>query len=194
MLACACGRSFIYEQREMPRGAGGGFAGGGAAGGGSRPVKTEVLVRVDDFFTLWVNDVVLKHNDTVLWSDPQGSLTTQLPCGRNTIALVARNRWRVDGFDRGAIMDVVIGTPANHLVTDSTWRVAVGDLPHADASGWAPATDLGPHGMPPWGAVFSAFGTSNAHWLWSYNSNVPASAKPEQETLTLKRTFDVACP
>ena len=44
----------------------------------------------------------------------------------------------------------------------------------------------GREGIAPWGSVI---GTSDAQWLWSYDSNLPAAMKVNRETIYVRRAF-----
>jgi hypothetical protein len=60
-----------------------------------------------------------------------------------------------------------------------------------DDSQWPLATDLGASGIRPWGDVI---GHTTARWIWTWSPDLPASAKVEEESVSLRRTFDVRCP
>src|SRR5207249_4899898 len=83
------------------------------------------------------------------------------------------------------------------VVTKDDWRLST-TAPSLwystsfDASSWPHALSEGPYPEGPWGTVFASFGVdSTADWLWSYDSNQPASAKVVSETVYVRRDFYV---
>jgi hypothetical protein len=127
------------------------------------------------------------------------------------IAIEARNAANAAGYDRGLLVDLGVdaGTDAGvpGIVSDLSWKIVgtetdgglpdsglpdggmVGTLawfdPTFDDSAWFAPTDEGAHGMAPWGNVF---GTSSAHWLWSYDSAANGS-KPQDDFVYFRKTF-----
>lgn len=179
LALASCGRSGLYE----------------LAGTSLQPVAPEARVpatlelRVDDFFSVWVGGEHLKTS-TDLWHTPQ-KLSLEVRCGENVIAIEARNQWKTDGLDRGAIAQLTVGDLV--VVTDDSWKH--GDGPEwtglgFDDRGWRQAVVIASHGAPPWGAVL---GASTAKWVWSGPVGGPATGKVEVETVKLRKTFVAGC-
>jgi hypothetical protein len=83
------------------------------------------------------------------------------PARENVIAVRAENYYRIDGLDRGLLLDL----------TDSVWVAPVQEIQHS-------------------GGVYGAiFGTSSAWWIWLYDANIAASMKPITETMLARRRF-----
>jgi hypothetical protein len=196
----ACGRTAPYDWSTVPiRDADAGHDAGvdgrpdaGTDGGVVRHVPAHIVTTTDDFMRLWINGVLV-GDDGSEWSTPK-SYDVEIFCGSNNIALEGRNMWNTDGLDRGIILDLAYA--GSHVVTDSTWRVLAAPPsgwtdPSFDDNAWAPATDIGPEGEAPWGAVI---GPSSAHWIWSYDPNLPGSMKVEAETIGARKTFVAVCP
>lgn len=158
-------------------------------------VTGRILTSIDDQSRLFVNGALIDFTPRV-WSDV-GAFDVRLsrhPSRPNVIAMEGTNVFRIDGRDRGVLADLTVRTEAGaqHLVTDERFRLALApeagwsDLLHDDR-GWPAATIEARHGELPWGSLFP--GSSDALWLWSYDSNVPATDKPERERIFLRRTF-----
>lgn len=149
---------------------------------------------VDDNARFIVNGVLV--DDTPRSWEETAVFTVPLfrhPMIANVIAVEGINVFRIDGRDRGVLIDLRASTEAGPVavVTDGSWRLETIETPLweqsvFDDSRWRTPVLEVPHGSPPWGPVF---GTSTASWLWSYDSDRPASAKPERERVFLRRTF-----
>lgn len=140
------------------------------------------------------------------------------PTRMNVIAIEAQNALNAGGFDRGLLVDMAgidvdAGVDAgpdggtSGIVSDLSWKIigssTDGGLPDGglpdggapntpawfeptfDDAAWLGAVDEGPHGMSPWGAVF---GTSDARWLWSYDSSAAVN-KLAPETVYFRKVF-----
>ncbi len=157
-----------------------------------------VYATTDDAFVLYVNDTFIDGTPH-LWSDPQEYTVTihRDPSRRNTIAVQGTNLQNTTGRDRGILLDLRFTTEAGEqiVVTTGDWRLATNApsswyLTSFDDSSWQNAFDEGPYPEAPWGTVFAQFGIdTQAHWLWSYDSNQPANAKVVQETVFVRRDF-----
>ena len=129
------------------------------------------------------------------WTNPQ-TYALQIhrhPSRVNVIAVKGSNVANVGGRDRGIIADLsfTAESGAQHVVTNQTWRLSLSEVPNwaassFDASAWRFATVEGPAGIGPWGAIL---GNSKADWIWSYDSNLPSGAKPEAESVFVRRNF-----
>jgi hypothetical protein len=158
-------------------------------------VDATLRMTADDNFRLFVQGELIDDTPRI-WNDVQ-TYPVRLfrhPERRNTIAVDTLNVMEIDGRDRGLLADLSadIGGPRT-LVTDASWRIAT-MVPDGwtevdfDASGWAPPTLEGMNGILPWGTLL---GSSPAMWLWSYDSAIPASEKPEMERVLMRRDFYV---
>jgi hypothetical protein len=147
-------------------------------------VMASLRVTGDDQRTAYMNSNLLESNAAPWWQF--GTYQVPLyrhPARANVLAIYAVNLINVDGLDRGILADITYLTPdaiLSTVVTSSTTRVATASTagwtdPTFDDSRWAPATVIGPHGIPPWGPVF---GVSSASWIWTYNPGGPATSKP----------------
>lgn len=187
LALAACGRSDVHEQPVGPR---------QLMPPPTMPppakVPATLELRVDDFFSVWVNGEHLRTT-TELWHTEQ-KLSLQVECGQNVIALEAKNQWKTDGLDRGAIAHLKVPALGLEVTTDGTWT-------HGDGAGWTTvafddrawqrAVVIAAHGAPPWGSVL---GSSRAQWIWSSAVGGPASGKVEVETVKLRKRFVAACP
>jgi hypothetical protein len=158
---------------------------------------------------VYVNGAVVEDDPALGWPTVS-ALTVKLhrnPRVANVIAIRGRNTSSQGGADRGVVVELSSLAAADAgaddagsavlLVSDTQWRVSgsAGDAGLAwtevayDDTAWAPATDQGPNGMSPWGAVLGA--TTAPRWLWSYDS-ATAATKPDQEDAYFRRTFYVS--
>lgn len=179
-------------------------------------VVATIKATADDYLRLWVNGKLV-DDKTTTWGtvDTHNVNLFRHPSRKNVLAVEVRNAFNAGGYDRGLLVDLGFdagpdagpdgGVPG--IVTDPTWKI-IGTLtdgglpdgglsdggssgivgwfdPAYDDSSWHAAVDEGPHGMSPWGSVF---GTSNARWLWSYNSSL-AGSKPAEEFVYFRRAF-----
>ena len=157
----------------------------------------QLRITADDARTVYLNGVLVEPRQ-VGWNLPSTTSHSIFihPLRPNTLAVHAENLQRIDGFDRGLIAELTRTTSlavSSEVVTSSVTKVATSSVAgwteaEFDDSAWAPATVLGPHGMAPWGAVL---GTSNAEWIWTYDSNIPASQKPDTEPAFVRMNFYV---
>jgi hypothetical protein len=151
-------------------------------------------ITADDQYRLYVNGTLIDGTPR-LWTFSQ-QYAVQLfrdPSRRNAIAIEATNTMKIDGLDRGVIVDLSVDTQGGEqiLVTDSSWLISTKQVagwtdPDFEAVGWASAVSEGPHGIRPWGSVFD---TSDAQWIWSYDSDRASASKAELETIWLRRSF-----
>lgn len=160
-------------------------------------VHGQITFTTDDQTELFVHGVLLDDTPRV-WSEMVVRSMPVLvhPSHPNVIAIHGINTAEIDGRDRGVSADLsyVIDGVTHHVVTDLSWRLSRSEL-----AGWTEAdfddgafvtpVDEGPHGIVPWGTVL--VGETTARWLWSYDSNLPASAKPTEEHVFLRRVFFV---
>ena len=155
----------------------------------------ELRVTADDDRRVVLNEVVY---DELSPSRTWGTITTvtvpiyRHPWRPNVLAVRAENYFRIDGRDRGLLLQVALtGTAAPPLVTDQRWRIATATAADwesvaFDDSGWGTPVEQIQHPGGPWGAVF---GVSGAAWIWPYDSVVPAAAKPVTERMLARRRF-----
>jgi hypothetical protein len=154
-----------------------------------------LLVSADDDRRVFVNEVLV---DDLLPSRTWGTVTTvqvqvyRHPARKNVIAAQVENYFKIDGRDRGLLLDLgLTGTTAPHLLSDERWRIATTTVATFEAvafddSGWGTAVQEIQHPGAPWGGIF---GQSEAWWIWSSDSNRPAADKPTTETMLARRTF-----
>jgi hypothetical protein len=165
----------------------------------SRPDITGTLrATTDDQLVLYVNGDLV-DGAPHLWSDArQYTVTLHRDSSlRNAIAIAGSNEMNTDGRDRGVIADLRFTTEAGEqrVVTNGDWRLSATASSGwyettFDVSSWPKAVSEGPYPENPWGTVFAPFGIdSTAEWLWSYDSNEPASAKVVAETVYARRDF-----
>lgn len=157
-------------------------------------VTATLLLSTDDQARVFLHGALLDDVARV-WSDVA---RYEIPLFRhpahpNVIAVEGTNVFRIDGRDRGVLADLRVTTEAGLqiLVTDERWRLSAAMEPgffevDHDDSGWRVPTLEGRHPIAPWGAIF---GSSEAAWLWSYDSNRAAATKPEGEVIFLRRRF-----
>jgi hypothetical protein len=164
----------------------------------TRLIPAELRVTADDHFRLWVNGALIDDTPRP-WSQPQ-RYEVRLradPRARNVIAIEGTNVWNQDSLDRGvaAALSWVGSTGPQALGTDARWlaqaRPPAGwqrlDFEDGD---WPGATAIAFYGEWPWFDVLGP-GVSPPAWLWTYVPSGPASAKPTDETIALRRTFSL---
>jgi hypothetical protein len=191
-------------------GAGGATAGSGGdggqvtggSGGAGEPCPFEVDATInatirtttDDNYHLYVNGALIDDAERV-WSQPQTYSVALFrhPKRENVLGIRGTNTLKIDGLDRGIILDLSFGDggDAQTVVTDASWKLSTMLESEwftlgFDDSSWLFATEEGAHGIAPYGAVL---GTSSATWIWSYDANVAASEKPELEQVWVRKTF-----
>jgi hypothetical protein len=154
-------------------------------------VAATITMTADDNYRLFVNGMLVDETPRV-WHEVQRYASVPIfrhPSRRNVVAIEGINLFRIDGRDRGVIAQLALPS-GRTLVTDGTWRTST-SLAGAwtavdfDASAWSAPFDEGVDGIDPWGNLLG----SSAHWLWSYDSNIPATAKPEEEHVAFRRAF-----
>jgi hypothetical protein len=125
------------------------------------------------------------------WQTPT-TVTVSLyrhPQRANLVAVHVENYFRIDGLDRGLLLDVA--TSSATLVTDSSWRVNTATVAGFETIGfddstWVPAVQ---EVMHPGGVYGALFGVSSAWWIWLYDAAIPAAMKPVTETMAARRVF-----
>jgi hypothetical protein len=157
----------------------------------------KLRVTADDYISIWFNGEFVAA-PTSLWGTlKEYDVQVFLYPGRpNVIAVEARNEWKQNGYDRGAIVELeyTVADTSRFVNSDVTWKVspAVEDGGTAwtaldfDDSAWANAVSLGASGIQPWGPI--VFNTT-AEWIWSYVPNQPAADKVDRETILLRKVF-----
>lgn len=115
----------------------------------TRPRKATLTIACDDQAVISVNDQAAGRTED--WKSPTTvNLTRFLTPGPNTISILARNQ--ADAAGLLARLELTLGDGAVHvLVTDNAWETSTDG-----ASDWAPAHDLGAHGIQPWGTVLKS--------------------------------------
>jgi hypothetical protein len=150
----------------------------------------------DDNYKVYVNGTLVDDVARV-WSDPQTYSITLFrnPTRKNVIAVEGINTAKIDGLDRGVLVDIAYteASVPRSIVSDTSWKISSTMVASwfdvaFDDSAWTAAVDEGAHGIAPWGMVF---GTSDAHWLWAFDSSGAASAKADVESVWLRKTFYV---
>jgi hypothetical protein len=157
-------------------------------------VPASLQVSADDQATVFLYGALLDDTPR-LWRDVGRYAITVFrhPSHPNVIAIRGANVFRIDGRDRGVLADLRATTEAGPqtVITDERWRLTTNDEPgfadvaHDDGA-WLAPTIEGRHPIAPWGAIF---GTSDAAWPWSYDSNGSAATKPEHEVVFVRRRF-----
>lgn len=158
-------------------------------------ITATLRVSADDDRRVFVNEVMV---DDLMPARTWPTISTRTvtlfrhPSRANVIAAEARNYFVISGYDRGLLLDVTAlsGAP---LVTDARWRVSTSSSAGYqtiafDDSAWASATAQVQHPGGPYGSLF---GSTAAWWIWLYDSNVAAGAKPVTEEMWARRTFYV---
>ncbi len=157
----------------------------------------KLRVTADDYISIWFNGEFVAAPTTLWGALKEYDVQVYLyPGRRNVIAVEARNEWKQNGYDRGAIVELqytVADTP-RFVNSDITWKVsgAVEDGGTAwtaldfDDSAWANAVSLGASGIAPWGPI--VFNTT-AEWIWSYVPDQAAADKVDRETIWLRKVF-----
>jgi hypothetical protein len=157
-------------------------------------IAASILTTADDQFYLYVNDQLIGSSSD--WTQAQ-SYTAAIhrdPGMKNVIAIQGTNLQNTGGRDRGVLLDMRFTTEAGQqtIVTDTKWRMSTGFTTNwsattFDDSSWATAVNEGAYPEGPWGFVLGT--SSNADWLWSYDSNLPSSSKVVSETVYFRRDF-----
>jgi hypothetical protein len=179
----------------------GGQARGGSGGTGEpcpfeagATIRATIRTTTDDNYHLYVNGALIDDVER-LWSQPQ-TYSVDLfrhPDRKNVIAIQGTNTLKIDGLDRGVLLDLSFGdgNAGQTVVTDTSWKLST-TLESEwftlgfDDSSWLFATEEGTHGIAPYAAVL---GTSSAKWIWSYDANIPAGEKPALEQIWVRKTF-----
>lgn len=163
-------------------------------------ITATLTTTADDEMRILVNGAIVDESVHV-WSDPQ-QYTIEIfryPHRKNVIALQASNRIAVNGLDRAVLADLsyVADGQKQAFATSASWKMHTTADPGWDTLAyddgfWAPAVDVGAHGITPWNAVFSELAPdTTAHWLWSYAATGTAVSKVADETIYLRGTFYV---
>lgn len=138
----------------------------------------------DNRFVLYINGQEAARSDdwtAPLWVD----IAPYLQPGKNLLAVEASN----DDGPAGLLLRFLIRTADGKSMTfgtDATWKVSDHAdkgwaTPGHDDSAWAPATVLGPHGMPPWGDVLAG------------QPGTAQNASAPRENLRARPDFRVEC-
>jgi hypothetical protein len=154
-------------------------------------------VTTDDNTVLHVNGALVDATPHV-WTSPQ-TYTVVLyrhPSRVNVIAAEGVNTGAIDGRDRGLLFELTARVDGvdRVVVSDAAWSFR-GTLEAGwtdvgfDDGAWGSATELGAHGIGPWGPIL---GTSSAIWIWSFDPNVPVGAKPGAERVYFRRELSFA--
>lgn len=158
-------------------------------------ILAELRVTADDDRRVVLNEVVY---DDLVPSRTWPTVTTvavpifRHPSRPNVLAVRAENYLRIDGRDRGLLLQVVLtGTAAAPLVTDQRWRISTATAADwenvtFDDSSWVAPVEQIQHPGSPWGAIF---GVSAAYWIWPYDSVGSAASKPVTERMLARRRF-----
>lgn len=161
-------------------------------------VAAQIKISVDDNFKLYVNGVLAREfNGT--WTNVQVVDVTlnRNPTKKNVIAVEGVNTAKITGLDRMIVAELAYTVDATEhkIITDATWTrgttlVAGWEAVDFAETGWAAATVEGTNGDTPYGMIL---GTSDAKYLWSYDSaQVDVSTKPDVETVYFRKTFYVS--
>jgi Domain of unknown function (DUF1929) len=131
---------------------------------------SQIIITCDDGYDMYFNGSYRGSGSD--WRQVQTYNLTLQP-GKNVVAI------------RGVDVGGVAGLLAELLVagqrfgSNTTWKVSLTAPPNwtdvnFDDSGWADATDYGPHGIGPWGENVGGFpdpGSTPARWIWSSNND-----------------------
>lgn len=177
-----------------------------AAGDAAKPcpiasnatVAATIKMSVDDNFKLYVNGV-LALDFGGFWFNPQTVNITlnRNPQAKNVIAIEGINAQNATGLDRMIVAELsyMIDATVHTVITDASWKQSMVSTAGWEAlgfaeTGWLAAIEEGTHGGPPYNNVL---GTSNAKYLWSYDSAAgDQAAKPASETVYFRKTFYVS--
>ncbi|MBD3174851.1 MAG: rhamnosidase, partial [Armatimonadia bacterium] len=141
--------------------------------------SAEMVVSVDDIYTLYVNGVALGGDDE--WESLDTfDLTEHLVPGMNTVALEVTNE--TDG-PCGAVAALTVefaDGEIGEVVTGRDWTTFDGDadgwtVTGFDDSDWEPAAVIAPYGAQPWGSVGSQGGGARSCFLRT-EMDLPADA------------------
>jgi hypothetical protein len=158
-------------------------------------ITATIATTADDEFELFVNDQLVGGNSD--WTEAKAYTVAihRDPGMVNVIAIKGTNLQNTGGRDRGVLLDMRFSTEAGNqfVVTDTKWRMATSvTTPNwsgttFDDSSWKTAVSEGAYPECPWGNVLGI--SSNAEWLWSYDSNQPSNAKVVMESVYFRRDF-----
>ena len=165
-------------------------------------IPAQLAITVDDNYKLYLNGQLVA-NVTNLWNSPlKHNLTLKRhPSQPNVLAIEGINTMRIDGTDRAVVAEArwTVGPTVHALPTDKTWKVlgtaapSGWEQPAFNDTAWLAATELGAHGMAPYGNILSGLLASppaiTAKLLWSYNPDKAAATKPVTETNYFRKTF-----
>jgi hypothetical protein len=151
-------------------------------------VQADILITVDDGFTLYINGNQLGNN-TDIWTFAERFCVALQPC-LNVFAVTAVNTGGAAGLLASIQITYSDGTIST-IVSDTTWRYSI-TVPSGyeqlsfDASSWAPAISEGVYGVSPWAGGVAIPSTptvlslANAGWIWTnevVNTLAPAGPR-----------------
>lgn len=161
-------------------------------------VNAQIKMSVDDHFKLYVNGVLVREFAGT-WNNVQTVDVTlnRNPTKKNVIAVEGNNAAKISGLDRMIVADLAYTVDAteHRIITDATWTrgttlVAGWEAIDFAEAGWTAVTVEGTNGDAPYGSIL---GTSDAKYLWSYDSaQVDLDTKPAVETVYFRKTFYVS--
>ncbi len=136
--------------------------------------SANLIVACDDQAVVSVNDKAIGKNEG--WKEPSSwNVAKNLVLGENSVAIIARNEDGAAGLL--ARFEINHSDGIQQLIlSDATWET------YDDATGsWIPATDLGKHGIAPWGVVLKgkeATPASDIHTLPGFAVELLRNAQP----------------
>lgn len=199
----ACGRTEPVHHTDEPALDGGVDAGLDAGVCFPGSLRATLVITADNRRSVWLNGTPLEATQRE-WFEPS-TLTVTLSRTVNVLAVQATNLTNQGGFDRGLLASFS-WAGGGSFVTSREWKqrgVSDGGWnpddpawlePTFDDSAWGAAVEQGGNGAAPWGPVLGV--SSQARWVWSYDSSGPDFAKPQVEAVLFRHRFvvDSLCP
>ncbi|KAJ7611599.1 hypothetical protein FB45DRAFT_940389 [Roridomyces roridus] len=163
---------------------------------GKTPVQADIIMTVDNTFTLYVNGIPVGGGDYFPLAQ---RFCVPLSPRLNVFAVTATNVGTTVN-PAGLLAAVQItysdGTTST-IVSDTTWLYST-SVPSGyeqltfDDNSWSPAIPEGAYGVGPWGQISipsspAALSLSNANWIWT--SEVSASGNAPAGNRAFRRTY-----
>lgn len=146
--------------------------------------NARLTVAADDSATVYLNG-----REVVACSQPgqpaRAEVSMNLNQGENLLAVRVDNR----SGPAGLLVHLHLGgAESREVLSDRSWIVTDREQPRwnqreSDTASWAPARELGPHGIPPWGETLlkaSATPASSLELLPGFTAELLRSAQPEE--------------
>ncbi|KAJ7491254.1 lectin [Mycena latifolia] len=160
---------------------------------GKTPVQADIIIAVDNGFTLYVNGAEVGTGGDFRFAE---RFCVPLCTCLNVFAVTGVNAGGPAGLIATILVTYSDGTTST-LVSDTTWRASV-TVPAGyeqlsyDDSSWKPAIAEGAEPIAPWGqttipSVPPALSLTNADWIWTsevVNGNAPPGPRAFRRTYT----------